>query len=196
MAKRVWKPGNMLYPLPVVLVSTADKEGHDNILTIAWTGTVCTDPPMLYISVKKERYSYHLLKESGEFVVNLASESLKKAVDWCGVRSGASYDKWKEMKLSRGEAKALTYAPVIRESPVNIECKVSEVKELGSHDMFLAKVMAVQAEDAYLDGHGRFDFSAVHPITYSHGAYFCLGKELGSFGWSVKKKKKKKRGRT
>ena len=135
MGKQIWKPGNMVYPLPAVMVSTADREGNDNIITVAWTGTVCTNPAMLYISVRPERYSYHMLRESGEFVVNLTTEKLAKATDWCGVRSGRDFDKWKEMHLTRGKAEKLTYAPIIQESPVNIECKVTEVQELGSHHM-------------------------------------------------------------
>ena len=151
MAKQIWKPGNMLYPLPAVMVSTADKSGKSNIITVAWTGTVCTNPAMLYISVRPERYSYDLLKDSGEFVVNLTTEKLKKATDWCGVRSGRDVDKWKEMHLTAGRASKLDYAPIIEECPVNIECKVTEIKELGSHHMFLAKVEAVQVGEEYLD---------------------------------------------
>ena len=192
MGKQVWKPGNMLYPLPAVLVSTADKKGEDNLLTVAWTGTVCTNPAMLYISVRPERYSYHMLKESREFVVNLTTERLSRAADWCGVRSGADVDKWKEMKLTRGKAKTLAYAPILVESPVNIECKVEckvrEILELGSHHMFLAEVSAVQVEEGYLAESGKFELNQSGLITYSHGEYFCMGKPLGRFGWSVKKR--------
>lgn len=144
MGKELWKPGNMVYPLPAVMVSCADKEGHDNIITIAWTGTICTNPAMLYISVRSTRYSYHLIRESGEFVVNLTTKDLVKATDWCGVRSGRDVDKWSEMHLTRGNARTLSYAPIIEESPVNIECQVVKVEELGSHHMFLAKVTGVQ----------------------------------------------------
>jgi len=188
MGKQVWKPGNMLYPLPAVMVSTADKKGNDNIITVAWTGTVCSDPAMLYISVRPQRYSYHMLKESGEFVVNLTTEKLAYATDWCGVRSGRDVDKWKEMKLTRGKAESLTYAPVISESPVCIECKVERVEELGSHHMFLARVLAVQVEEEYIKGNGKFELNDSGLLTYSHGEYFALGQELGRFGWSVKKK--------
>ncbi|MCF2681323.1 flavin reductase family protein [Faecalicatena contorta] len=187
MGRQVWKPGNMLYPLPAVMVSTADTKGNDNIITVAWTGTVCTDPAMLYISVRPERYSYHMLKESGEFVVNLTTEQLARATDWCGVRSGRDYDKWKEMKLTRGKAEKLSYAPTIAESPVNIECKVIEVKELGSHHMFLAEVMAVQVDEKYMEKNGKFALNSTGLLTYSHGEYHVLGKPLGRFGWSVKK---------
>ena len=187
MGRQVWKPGNMLYPLPAVMVSTADTKGNDNIITVAWTGTICTDPAMLYISVRPERYSYHMLKESGEFVVNLTTERLARATDWCGVRSGRDYDKWREMKLTRGKAEKLSYAPTIAESPVNIECKVTEVKELGSHHMFLAEVKAVQVDEKYMEKNGKFALNSTGLLTYSHGEYHVLGKPLGRFGWSVKK---------
>ena len=191
MGKQIWKPGNMVYPLPAVMVSTADTKGNDNIITVAWTGTVCTNPTMLYISVRPERYSYHLLRESGEFVVNLTTEKLAKATDWCGVRSGRDYDKWKEMHLTRGEAKKLQYAPIIQESPVNIECKVTEVHELGSHHMFLARVEAVQVDESYMNETGKFELNDTQLLAYSHGEYYTLGKKLGTFGYSVRKKKKK-----
>ena len=186
MGKQIWKPGNMLYPLPAVMVSTADKKGRDNIITVAWTGTVCTDPAMLYISVRPERYSYHMLCESGEFAVNLTTDRLAKAADWCGVRSGRDVDKWKEMHLTRGKAEKLQFAPVIKESPVNLECRVSEIKELGSHQMFLAKVLAVQVDEDYMKKNGKFELNDSGLITYSHGEYFSLGNRKGKFGWSVK----------
>ena len=170
MGKQIWKPGNMVYPLPAVMVSTADREGNDNIITVAWTGTVCTNPAMLYISVRPERYSYHMLRESGEFVVNLTTEKLAKATDWCGVRSGRDFDKWKEMHLTRGKAEKLTYAPIIQESPVNIECKVTEVQELGSHHMFLAKVEAVQVDESYMNETGKFELNDTQllAVSYTH----------------------------
>lgn len=200
MGKQIWKPGNMVYPLPAVMVSTADREGNDNIITVAWTGTVCTNPAMLYISVRPERYSYHMLRESGEFVVNLTTEKLAKAIDWCGVRSGRDFDKWKEMHLTRGKAEKLTYAPIIQESPVNIECKVTEVQELGSHHMFLAKVEAVQVDESYMNETGKFELNDTQLLAYSHGEYYTLGKKLGTFGYSVRKqtagkKKKNKKGK-
>lgn len=188
MAKQVWKPGNMLYPLPAVMVSTADKKGNTNILTVAWTGTVCTNPPMVYISVRPERYSYHLIRESGELVINLTTDKLVKAADYCGVRSGRDTDKWKECRLTEGRASALEYAPVIMESPVNIECKVTEVKELGSHHMFLAEVKAVQIDDAYMNENGRFELNNTGLAAYSHGEYLSLGQKIGTFGYSVRKK--------
>lgn len=193
MGKQIWKPGNMLYPLPAVMVSTADKKGNDNILTVAWAGTVCTNPAMLSISVRPERYSYPMICESGEFVVNLTNERLARAADWCGVRSGRDVDKWKEMKLTRGKAETLGYAPLIQESPVNIECKVKEILELGSHHMFLAEVSAVQVDDRYMEESGKFQLNESGLITYSHGEYFSMGKSLGRFGWSVKKKRKIKK---
>ncbi len=200
MGKQIWKAGNMVYPLPAVMVSTADREGNDNIITVAWTGTVCTNPAMLYISVRPERYSYHMLRESGEFVVNLTTEKLAKATDWCGVRSGRDFDKWKEMHLTRGKAEKLTYAPIIQESPVNIECKVTEVQELGSHHMFLAKVGAVQVDESYMNETGKFELNDTQLLAYSHGEYYTLGKKLGTFGYSVRKqtageKKKNKKGK-
>ena len=188
MTKQIWKPGNMIYPLPAVMVSTADKSGKANIITVAWTGTVCTNPAMLYISVRPERYSYTLLKDSGEFVVNLTTEKLKKATDWCGVRSGRDVDKWEAMHLTQGKASKLKYAPIIEECPVNIECTVTEIKELGSHHMFLAKVEAVQVGDEYLDEKGKLQLGKAGLLAYSHGEYLTLGKSLGTFGWSVRKK--------
>lgn len=198
MGKQIWKPGNMVYPLPAVMVSTADKKGNTNILTIAWTGTVCTNPAMVYISVRPERYSYHMIKESGEFVINLTTEELIRATDFCGVRSGKDMDKWKECRLTEGKAVSLEYAPVIEQSPVNIECKVKSIQELGSHHMFLAEVTAVQADEKYMDENGKFELNKTGLVAYSHGEYLGLGKRLGTFGYSVRKKtagKKKKGGK-
>ena len=191
MAKQTWKPGNMVYPLPAVMVSVGDTEGNTNIITIAWTGTICTNPAMLYISVRPERHSYKMIRESGEFVVNLTTEALARATDYCGVRSGRDVDKWKEMHLTRGKASELEYAPIIEECPVNIECKVEEVKELGSHHMFIARVVAVQVEDSYLDETGKFCLNETGLLAYSHGEYLSLGKSVGTFGYSIKKKTKK-----
>ena len=193
MGRQIWRPGNMLYPLPAVMVSAADREGNSNILTVAWTGTICSDPAMLYISVRPERYSYHMIKETGEFVVNLTTEKLAYATDWCGVRSGRDVDKWKEMKLTKGKAEKLEYAPITQESPVNIECKVTEVKELGSHHMFLAEVKAVQVDEKYMKKNGKFELNSTGLLTYSHGEYLSLGASLGTFGWSVRKKEMKKK---
>jgi Conserved protein/domain typically associated with flavoprotein oxygenases, DIM6/NTAB family len=183
----VWKPGNMLYPLPAVMVSVADAAGRSNIITVAWAGTICSDPAMLSISVRPERYSYHMLKETGEFVVNLTTEKLLRATDYCGVRSGKNVDKWKEMKLTAGKAGKVK-VPLIEESPVNLECRVTEVKALGSHDMFLAEIVTVDVDEAYLNSTGKFELNSTELVTYSHGEYFALGERLGSFGYSVRKK--------
>ncbi len=187
MAKQIWKPGNMLYPVPAVVVSVADKAGKDNLITVAWTGTVCSDPAMTYISVRKERWSHHMLMENGEFVINLTNEKILKAVDYCGVRSGRDEDKFAASGLTRGKAEKVS-VPVVAESPVNIECRVKQVIELGSHDMFLAEVAAVQVDEAYLDEKGRLDLKKAELVAYSHGSYMALGKELGTFGFSVRKK--------
>ena len=189
MAKQVWRGGNMLYPLPAVMVSCADASGASDIVTVAWTGTICTNPPMLYVSIRPERASYQLIRESGEFVVNLTTRRLQRACDWCGVRSGRDYDKWAECGLTPAPAAKLELAPVIAESPVNIECKVTEVKELGSHHMFLASVEAVQVDESLVDARGRLDLARAGLIAYSHGEYFELGQRLGTFGYSVRKKK-------
>ena len=186
MAKQLWKPGNMLYPLPAVMVTVADRQGNSNIITVAWTGTVCTNPAMTYISVRPERYSYDMLKETGEFVINLTTKKLAYAVDYCGVKSGRDVDKFKETRLTP-QASRYVKAPGVEESPVNIECKVVEVKELGSHDMFIARVMGVTIDNQYMDDRGKFNLNASGLVSYSHGEYFELGKKLGSFGYSVKK---------
>lgn len=191
MGKISFKPGNMLYPLPAVLVSVRDSQGADNILTVAWAGTVCTNPPMLSISVRPERHSYKALHETGEFVVNLTTERMARVTDFCGVRSGRDMDKFKEAGLTKGEAEKV-HAPVIMESPVNIECRVREEIPLGSHHMFLADVVHVTVDEAYMDERGTFHLERSHPIVYSHGTYFSLGEELGTFGYSVRKKGAKK----
>ena len=190
MGKYAFKPGNMIYPVPAVLVSAADREGNTNIFTAAWTGTICTNPPMAYISVRPERYSYHMIRETGEFVINLTTKELARAADYCGVRSGRNVDKWKEMKLTPVKGREVS-VPLIGESPVNIECRVTEVKELGSHHMFLAQVVAVSVDEAYMDENGRFDLNASGLIAYSHGQYRELGENLGGFGFSVQKNAKK-----
>lgn len=190
MGKYAFKPGNMIYPVPAVLVSAADREGNTNIFTAAWTGTICTNPPMAYISVRPERYSYHMIRETGEFVINLTTKELARAADYCGVRSGRDVDKWKEMKLTPVKGREVS-VPLIGESPVNIECRVTEVKELGSHHMFLAQVVAVSVDEAYMDENGRFDLNASGLIAYSHGQYRELGENLGGFGFSVQKNGKK-----
>ncbi|HJD32791.1 MAG TPA: flavin reductase family protein [Candidatus Eisenbergiella stercorigallinarum] len=186
--KQEWKPGNMLYPLPVVMVSCIDSEGRTNILTVAWTGTVCTNPPMLSISVRPERYSCRMIRETGEFVVNLTTEALARAADLCGVKSGRDVDKWKEAGLTPVPARQVK-APLIGESPVNLECRVEKELALGSHIMFVARVVSVSVDEAYLDEKGSFRLDQAGPVCYSHGTYFSLGKEAGKFGFSVAKKK-------
>lgn len=189
MAKQTWRGGNMLYPLPAVMVSCANAAGEKDIVTVAWAGTVCTNPPMLSISLRPERHSYHIVRESGEFVVNLVTSRLQRACDWCGVRSGRDYDKWAECRLTPAPAAKLALAPAIAESPVSIECRVREVLELGSHHLFLADVAAVQVEESLLDEGGKLDLARANLTAYSHGEYFELGRRLGSFGYSVRKRK-------
>lgn len=176
----------MLYPLPVVMVSMADKNGKNNIITIGWAGTVCTNPPMVSISVRPERYSYPILCETGEFVINLTTRQLAFATDYCGVKSGRNVDKFGDLGLTAIPAEKVG-APLIAESPVNIECRVSRIMPLGSHDMFLAEVVAVHADEKYMDEKRRFQLEKAEPIVYSHGAYFVCGERLGTFGYSVKK---------
>lgn len=181
----------MIYPLPAVLVSCGESEQEYNLFTVAWTGTVCTNPPMCYISVRPERHSYEIIKRTGEFVINLTTASLARATDWCGVRSGRDYDKFSEMGL-RAESAAVVGAPVVAESPVSIECRVRQVIELGSHDMFLADVVNVLVDEEYINPEtGKLELERAEIITYSHGEYFRLGEMIGHFGWSVRKKKKR-----
>lgn len=186
--KESWKPGNMLYPVPPVLVTVSDGKGKDNIFTVAWTGTVCTNPPMVSISVRKERYSFPMILETGEFVINLPTSDLAEAVDYCGVRSGRDVDKFAAMKLTK-EACDLVKAPMIAQSPVSIECKVSHRMELGSHDLFVADVLRVHVSRSLLDRKGKLCLEKAGLLVYSHGDYFSLGKKEGSFGYSVRKKK-------
>lgn len=187
MSKTTFKPGNMLYPVPAVMVSTKGTDGKPNILTIAWAGTVNSDPPMVSISVRKNRYSFKALEETGEFVVNLTTKELVRATDFCGVRSGADVDKFKECGLTILESAKIS-APGIAESPVNIECKVVSQTDLGTHTMFVAEVVNVTVDDKYMDEKGKFDLSKAEPIAYSHGEYYSLGEKLGTFGYSVRKK--------
>jgi len=187
MAKQNWKPGNMLYPLPAVLVSCQGNDGKPNLITIGWVGTICSDPAMVSISVRPERYSYHMLKETGEFVINLTTEELLEATDYCGVASGRDVNKWEKMNLTPIPSEKVS-VPAVAESPINIECKVTEVKELGTHHMFIAEVVNVRADEKYMDEKGKFHLEHSKPIAYSHGTYFSLGEELGKFGYSVRKK--------
>lgn len=191
MSKEIWKPGNMLYPLPAVLVTAADNEGNENVLTIAWTGTVCSDPAMVYVSVRPSRHSYNMIKETGEFVINLTTKELAYATDYCGVKSGRDEDKFQAMNLTKEKAQHVK-APLIKESPVNIECKVVDIIPCGTHDMFLAKVLCVHADQKYMDENGKFDLAKAQPIVYSHGQYYCTGEKIGKFGYSVTKKQSAK----
>ena len=189
MSKEYWKPGNMLYPVPAVMVSCGRKGEKPNIITVAWAGTVCSDPPMVSISVRKERYSYEIIRETGEFVINLVNRELVLAADYCGVKSGRDTDKFKEMGLTAQPSRYVG-APGIGESPVNLECRVTNRLELGSHDMFLARVEGVAIDGKYMDEKGKFHLNDSGLVSYSHGEYFELGKKLGSFGWSVRKKER------
>ena len=187
--KTLWKPVNFVNPVPAVLVTSGDMK-NSNIMTVAWTGTICSDPAMTYISVRPNRYSYKLIKESGEFVINLTTRDLTFATDWCGVKSGKDIDKFKEMHLTKQKANFVK-CPLIAESPVSIECKVVEIKELGSHDMFIAEVLGINASNEYIDEKGAFDISKCDLIAYANGGYYTLDKKIGKFGYSVEKKKKK-----
>ena len=193
MSKIEWKPGNLLYPLPAVMISCGTKPEDHNIITVSWTGTINTDPPMVSISIRKERHSFKIIKEAGEFVINLTTRELANAADWCGVKSGRDFDKFKEMKLTASPASKIK-TPLIDESPVNIECNVTQVIELGTHHMFLAKVVAVNVEERYLDKQtNKFDLRQTDPITYLHGSYYTLGENIGRFGFSVRKKREKRK---
>ncbi len=186
MSKINWKPGNMLYPLPVVMVSCAKKGGRPNIITVAWAGTICSDPAMVSVSIRKERYSHEIIESTGEFVINLVTEELTYATDYCGVKSGRDIDKFAETGLSPVSIEGVS-APAIAESPLSLACKVKQIKELGSHDMFIAEVVGVMADDRYMNESGKFELNSTGLVTYSHGEYFTLGKKIGKFGYSVKK---------
>ena len=191
MSKITWKSGTFLYPLPAVMVSCGTME-KSNIITVAWTGIINTNPAMVYISVRPTRYSYNLIKENGEFVINLTNKDLAYATDWCGVKTGAKVNKFKEMHLTKEKANFVN-CPMIKESPVSVECKVREIKELGSHHMFIADVLAINADEKYIDEKGAFDISKCDLIAYSNGNYYNLGKKIGRFGFSVQKSKKKRK---
>jgi flavin reductase (DIM6/NTAB) family NADH-FMN oxidoreductase RutF len=193
MSKTQWKPGTLVYPLPAVMVSCGSTPDDYNIITISWTGTINTNPPMLYVSIRPERHSYNIIKESGEFVINLTNKDIAFATDWCGVKSGQDFNKFKEMNLHAISASKIN-APMIEEAPINIECKVTKIIHLGSHDMFIAEVVNVHADEKYIDPvTDTFDMQKAGLIAYSHGNYYELGNKIGRFGFSVKKKKKKVR---
>ncbi len=185
--KQNWKPGTLIYPLPAAMISCGGSPREYNIVTVSWVGTLCTNPPLCYISVRPERHSYEIIKREMEFVINLTTEVLARAADWCGVRSGRDCNKFAEMNLTPGKATVIG-APIIEESPLCIECKVKEIISLGSHDMFISEVVNVQADEAYFDPEtGKFDMQQANLIAYSHGHYYKLGEQIGKFGWSVKK---------
>ncbi len=187
--KQDWKPGTLISPLPAILVSCGKTPAEYNLITVSWVGTICTDPAMCYISVRPERHSYNLIKDSGEFVLNLTNEDMAYATDWCGVKSGRDYSKFDEMKLTPVQASKVS-APIVEESPLSIECRVKEIVKLGSHDMFIAEVLNVQADMKYIHPDtGTFDMQKAKLIAYSHGNYYKLGEQIGRFGWTVKKKK-------
>lgn len=188
MAKVQWKAGTFIYPIPAVMVSCGTME-KSNIITVAWTGILNTNPAMCYISVRPERYSHDIIKENGEFVINLTTEKLARATDWCGVRSGRDHDKFKEMRLTK-EKGNFVKAPLIKESPVSVECRLKEIIPLGSHDMFVAEVLSIDADEKYIDEKGAFDISKCNLMAYANGGYYPLGKKIGKFGFSVQKKKK------
>ncbi|GHT78010.1 flavin reductase [Bacteroidia bacterium] len=188
--KQNWKPGTLVYPVPAVLVTVGNDESEYNVLTIAWTGTICSDPAMCYISVRPERHSYPILKKNREFVINLTTEKMAYATDWCGVRSGKNFNKFKEMNLTLGKSHVVK-APYIKESPLCIECRVKEIIPLGTHDMFIAEVVNILADEQYINEKtGAFDLEKAKPLTYSHGKYYGLGEFIGKYGWSVQRKTK------
>lgn len=188
MSKKIWKSGTFIYPIPAVMVSCGDME-KSNIITVAWTGILNTNPAKVYISIRPERYSYNIIKEKGEFVINLTTKKLAFATDWCGVKTGAKVDKFKEMKLTKQKCE-FVQAPAIAESPVSIECKVTDIKEIGSHHMFVADVLSIDSDEKYIDENGAFDISKCNLIAYANGGYYELGNKIGKFGYSVQKKKK------
>ncbi|NLY25834.1 MAG: flavin reductase family protein [Bacteroidales bacterium] len=191
--KQDWKPGTMIYPLPAAMISCGSTPEEQNIFTVSWIGTISSDPPMCYISVRPSRHSYEIIKRNGEFVINLTTEDLARATDWCGVRSGKDHNKFQEMRLTPGKA-TIVHAPIIEESPICIECRVREIIPLGSHDMFISEVVNVKADEQFLHPEtGRFDMQKAGLLAYSHGYYYSLGKQIGKFGWTVQKKKKKKK---
>lgn len=192
MAKLNWRPGTMINPVPAALVSCGAEPQEYNLLTVGWTGTICSDPAMCYVSIRPERYSHAIVKRNMAFTINLTTRAMARATDWCGVRSGRDYDKWREMGLTPVKGVAVA-APYIEEAPMSIECRVSDIIKLGTHDMFIGQVMNVIADDRYIDpATGAFDFKRADLIAYCHGEYFTLGEMLGHFGWSVRKKKTKK----
>lgn len=186
--KQQWRPGTMIYPLPAILVSCGKSPEDYNVFTASWVGTICSDPAMCYVSIRPERHSYGIIKENMEFALNLTNEDLAKATDWCGVKSGRDFNKFQEMHLTPQKGEKVS-APIIMESPLSIECRVKEIVKLGSHDMFIAEVLNVQADERYIDPETQaFDLAKARLIAYSHGHYYKIGEEIGRFGWTVRKK--------
>jgi flavin reductase (DIM6/NTAB) family NADH-FMN oxidoreductase RutF len=193
MGKQNWKPGNMIYPLPAALISSGSTPDEYNVMTVSWLGTICSDPPMVYISVRPGRNSYETIKKNGEFVINLTTEEIAEATDWCGVKSGRDFDKFKESGLTPIPA-SIVNCPIVEQSPVSIECRVREIKTLGTHDMFIADVVNIVADEKYIDSEsGAFDLASAGLLVYSHGNYYSMGEKIGKFGWSVMKEKTKKK---
>mgnify|MGYP002521076497 FL=1 len=189
--KQNWRPGTMVYPLPAVLVTCGGTPDEYNVFTAAWTGTICSDPAMCYVSIRPERYSHGIVTRNMEFTINLTTARLARATDWCGVRSGRDHNKFKEMNLTPVEGVKVK-APYIYEAPMSIECRVREIVRLGTHDMFIAEVVNVIADDQYIDPEtGAFSLEKAGIMAYCHGQYYALGERLGKFGWSVQKKRKK-----
>ena len=183
-----WKPGTMIYPLPALLISCGSTPEEYNLFTASWSGTICSDPAMCYVSIRPERHSYEIIRRNMEFVINLTTEELARATDWCGVRSGRDYNKFEEMQLTPGPSEKVS-APIVMEAPLSTECRVKEIVPLGTHDMFIAEVLNVQADSRYLNEEtGKWNLDESLPLVYVHGGYYKLGEKLGHFGWSVKKK--------
>ena len=191
MGKITWKGGTFVYPLPAVMVSCGDMK-NSNIITVAWTGIINTNPAMCYISVRPERFSHELIKKNGEFVINLTTKELARATDWCGVKSGRDFDKFKEMGLTKEKA-TIVKSPMIAESPISVECKVDKIVPLGSHDMITAKIVSINVSDKFVNEKGAFDISKCDLMAYANGGYYPLGKKIGQFGFSVMKKSTKKK---
>lgn len=192
--KQDWKPGTMIYPLPAVMVSCGSSEEEYNIITASWVGTICSNPPMCYVSIRPERHSHDIIRRNMEFVINITTEELARQTDWCGVRSGKNFNKFQEMNLTPGKSSIIS-APIIEESPLCIECRVKEIISLGSHDMFIADVVNVQADEKFINPEtGKFDLEKAKLLVYSHGNYYGMGEHIGKFGWSVEKKKMKNEG--
>lgn len=188
MARQYWRPSNMLYPVPPVMISCADEDGKSNIMTAAWAGTICSDPVMVSVSIRPERYSHGIISRTREFVINLTTQELARAADFCGVRSGREVDKFALLHLTKFPSRRVK-APSIGESPVCLECVVEKIEKLGTHDLFIARVVQVSVDERYLDEKGRFALEDAGLVAYVHGAYLSLGKKLGTFGFSVRKKR-------